>query len=285
MLGKFIGYLPPSDQYKAWQHWINTPRAPVEYGHCIDDRLYILQPTIKEAEEFEARILEYGRRQIQGDATLPDESIPYFAAILHQAQIISESTRDAFRSMYTDQMGPLYRYTNPSHSFAGAGQWLDSSQFHINPYFTNLFGCRLKIASGSIEVSLPPDTPFWKALVLKASLPPHSIYRLLETVFVTEPPCRCIGISTSGTELAGLQLLERLEAVDGVKIVQLLTVLRRQTPQLVNVWREAVNKMRNGLQTAPWIRYRLKDFKDQVFTAPPSPKFVFLRDNAQLEGA
>ncbi|KAI4704638.1 hypothetical protein J4E81_001708 [Alternaria sp. BMP 2799] len=248
---------------------------PVEYGDAqISGKTPAwLQPSFEELENFAEKVCG-----LDG----PGFGLLYAPARLSQAIALTVKTIDLLHTQYARFWAPAMpspygiQYDNTS---LPVPQWLDFTQFQLAPCVADIFGERFQMQRGRYEVSLRTNAPTAN-LLLGPDVDVLGLRRCLGSTFATQPPCQTIGVyAVQAQEEPTLRLLERIHDIEGIRLVQLLETLHKQTGSLLEHWNAEVVKVQTGLkfhEPAELYQFAMKRMHWARSTA--TPRFVILLD-------
>jgi len=244
---------------------------PVEYGDAqISGKTPAwLQPSFEELENFEEKVCRLER---------PGFDLLYAPARLSQAVALTEKTIDVLRTTYTHfwtrVTGKQYDDTS-----LPVPQWLDFTQFEFAPCVAEIFGERFQMQRGRCEVSLRTNAPAAN-LLLGPDVDGLGLRRCLGSTFATQPPCQTIGVyAIQAYENPKLRLLQRIHDIEGIRLVQFLDTLHKQTGPLLEHWNAEVVKVQTDVEFhRPAELYDFGMMRTHWARSTATPKFVILLD-------
>ncbi|KAI4695719.1 hypothetical protein J4E81_006047 [Alternaria sp. BMP 2799] len=287
LLEQILRYATPSTQYAAWnvskgwremvryilqtQFRIPYPCGPVEYGDAIQPDLNWLQPSDSEIAKFQEVVDQLLENSYCG--LFPDS---FFTARLSHADKLPQSTFDEFAAFcecvlpVESTAAPLSRDDGPC--------WMDLSQFEVNPHFTDRFGDSLQPMDGGYALTI---TPHLQRHLRDQALMPE-LNELVHTMFLTNPPCKGLGIYTFGpeTRFRDLELIERIHNVDGIRIGDLLPRIQQHLSVAIERWRYRAVSMREVIAEESWTRMSSDSEKLSKWTEPGLPQLLFFLESA-----
>ncbi|KAF2875985.1 hypothetical protein BDV95DRAFT_563140 [Massariosphaeria phaeospora] len=209
-----------------------TSSKPIEYGQHIKSDPPWPQPIEEELEEFQQNLLDVPqyRRWL---TEYPVEVEIYFPAYLTQVCEIPEQTSARFKELFGAST-----YTTESC-------WLDFSQLKISPYLDYLFPNRISARSGRCDIRLQPGVSAQECLFKASELPSSQLTKIIGSFFITEPPCKSVGIYVAAREpavhlcdfeVSHTRLLVRLHNEEGVRIGQLISALMEYSAEVLADW-------------------------------------------------
>jgi len=294
LLEMILRYATTDSQYAAWNvdvSWRRTiryilesryhshhPCLPVNHGQRIDRELFWLQPTEQEIIDIEHAILSL-RQEItpQGPATttasIPAPS-PYFPARISQARNIPQLYYDKIRNCYEhirhSLPGMLPQFGSPC--------WLDLSQFNFNPYFLQLFPERVRLHLGRCEIILGPCSS--EQRIYKRPLPQTAFDELISSMFLTEPPCKAVGIYLPRRSAPVLRLVAKIRDAGGIRVGQVLRTLEQNADDALTCWKDGVKDLRRNIEGRDWTAFTRWDEKRWATDFEAYPKFtIFLESD------
>lgn len=221
------------------------------------------------------RLSQAPQPEVFGDAFL-------LAARLPQAEKVPQSTSDAFRVLCEAQFAVFYTsgrfLVEVLLSRLGGPRWTDLSQFQINPYFLDQLEDCLQLTHGSFVVTIEPRLQH----DLRDRALPTGLEQLVDTMFLTSPPCKVLGIYALSPESArpspeGLHSVKRLHRANGIRVGDLLRQIRQLMPTAIRRWRDNSRTIHQHIEREDWTRMSSHSSKCQALGGPGFPKlFGFL---------
>jgi len=284
LLEMILRYATTDSQYAAWNvdvSWRQTiryilasryhshhPCPPVNHGQRIDRQLSWLQPTEQEIIDIEHAILSLP----QGPATTTSTPIPglrpYFPAKIFQARNIPQLYYDKIRNwygfMWLRRSGRLPQFGSPC--------WLDLSQFSFNPYFLGLFPGRVRLHLGRCEIILSPCSS--EQRVYKRPLPQRAFDELISSMFLTEPPCKALGIYLPRYSGRALRLVAKVRDAEGIRVGQVLRTLEQNADDALSCWKDGSKDFRRDIEELCWSELTRWDAKLNASNSEAYPKFI-----------
>ncbi|KAF2117056.1 hypothetical protein BDV96DRAFT_598001 [Lophiotrema nucula] len=165
----------------------------------------------------------------------------------------------------------------PDQSPPHEPSWLDFSQFNVNPYLPGIFSGGMRERLGSLEITLSPTASGHPLLKEQSILSP--LLEPLLSTYITQPPCRTIGLFTWEPllEMYGhsqLSFLTHLHDKDGIRTITLLNALDQVTNLVIERWVGYAKQLRQWISGGHW--------KYDVWTVPGAPKIVILLSNDEI---
>jgi len=246
---------------------------PVEYSDAqISGKTPAwLQPSFEELENFEEKVCRLGS---------PGLGRLYAPARLSQAVALTVKTIDLLRAAYARLSAPVRPFGKQyDDTSLPVPQWLDLTQFQFAPCVAEIFGERFQMQRGRCEVSLRTNAPAAN-LLLGPDVDGLGLRRCLGSIFATQPPCQTIGIyAVQAYENPKLRLLERIHDIEGIRLVQLLDTLHKQTGPLLEHWIAEVVKMQADVEFhEPAELYDFGIKRTHWARSTATPNFVILLD-------
>jgi len=288
LLEMILLYATTDSQYAAWNvdvSWRQTTRyilasryhshhpcPPVNHGQRIDRGLSWLQPTEQEIIDIEHAILSLRQGTPQGPATttafIPAPS-PYFPARISQARNIPRLYYNKIRNCYEH-----IRYSLPGMlPQFGSPCWLDLSQFNFNPYFLELFSERVRLHLGRCEIILGPCSS--EQRVYKRPLPQTAFDELISSMFLTEPPCKAVGIYLPRRRAPVLRLVAKIRDAGGIRVGQVLRTLEQNADDALSCWKNGVK----SIEGRDWTAFTRWDEKRRATDFEAYPKFMIFLES------
>jgi hypothetical protein len=275
--------------------------TPVEYGHYLDaPTASLIQPSMEELEKFQSDAPDVIQSLRDGSMATGLMMLPKFGYLPARWRQLVDGPGDLLSGLEDfDQFQDRYfRYNYqimhrtvpipPSPHF----QWLDLSQFKLSTFFVHLFGQRLKHdrsdkSTGKCEMdSNPLALPV--NLLIDHNIVSSRLIVLMDSMFVTQPPCQVIGVyhsrdnSSPGVERMGcfnslvsnLELLGRVRNDEGIRVREFITALKSYAPRVLSAWTERVKQLQSKVATGHWT--------DDIWNVPGQPRITLLLDNAAM---
>jgi len=292
LLEMILRYAITDSQYAAWNidvSWRQTTRyifasryhshhpcPPVNHGQRIDRELSWLQPTEQEIIDIEHAILSLRQGTPQGPATttasIPAPS-PYFPARISQARNIPQLYYDKIRNCYEH-----IRYSLPGMlPQFGSPCWLDLSQFNFNPYFLELFPERVRLHLGRCEIIIGPCSS--EQVIYKRPLPQRAFDELISSMFLTEPPCKALGIYLPCRRAPVLRLVAKVRDAEGIRVGQVLRTLEQNADDALSCWKDGVKDLREDLEELYWTAFTMWEEKRNATNFEAYPKFMIFLES------
>jgi hypothetical protein len=244
------------------QHRSHHPCSPVEHGQLIDTSLSWLQPSDDKIADAEREAVTLSHK------ALTELETPFWPARITQAHALSEPAYLAIQSLYH-----RFHWRPPvSHPQNEDPRWLDLSQLRLNPYLLELFSERLETNVGWCEITLKPGPSQHR--VIKKPLPDDAFAQLIGPMFITEPPCKSLGIYASQLGTSNLHLLARVCNEDGIRIHQFLSALEEHAKDLLHVWMGQANFLHKRIREPHWTTFTTILEKHLPWIYAGSPKFM-----------
>ena len=293
LLEMILRYATTDSQYAAWNvdvSWRQTiryilvsdyhshhPCPPVDHGQTIDRELSWLQPTEQKIIEIEHAILSLRQRMTpQGSATTT-ASIPapsqYFPTKISQArnipQLYYDNIRDWYEYIRFSLPGMLPQFGSPC--------WLDLSQFSFNSYFLELFPGRVRLHLGRCEIILGPCSS--EQRVYKESLPQTAFDELIRFMFLTEPPCKALGIYLPRRRGRPLRSVAKVRDAEGIRVGQILRALKENADDTLSCWKDGVKDLRRDIEGLCWRAFTTCEMKRDASNFEAYPKFMIFLES------
>jgi hypothetical protein len=182
----------------------------------------------------------------------------YHPACWSQAECLPEALWFAFRKLWNFYHSHQATYSPLLSLEPFDNRWLDLNQIKLNPYFSHLFGKRLRQKYGRVEIEMLASpshltkSPF-------ATL--DSLNYLIRPMFATQPPCKGLGIyiipSVIRDEKNGFfpTPLAYIRNDDGTRIGKLLDALERNSPAVVTSWLADAEFHRDRFASHDWLYF------------------------------
>jgi len=278
LLEHILRFAAPSTQCAAWyvshswrltiEHiWIQQhspqPCEAVEYGQASDVSLRWLPAAKEDVTELERRA-----------ALLPQNPhwgvpAPFIPARLTQDPSILDATYHTIQAWYDHR---FHGAELPSRAIGP--RWLDFSQFRFNPHFLNLLHNRVRFKFGRCEIELQHGTPD----MFSYPLPVDTFKATIGGMFLTEPPCRTLGLYTPTyrSTAQSLHPLVRIHNTDGIRVHQFLAALQGHSVEVYGIWRDMANELRQKTADSDWTKFTTTYWRHSMWDVPGSPRFVVL---------
>jgi hypothetical protein len=273
----------PQAQHTAWnvdRLWRRTiehilayecrsyyPCSPVEYGDRIDIQTGIswMQPSDDEIAHVEQETATASQRPLHELRQV------YYPARIVQASSLSGAAYLAIQDAYERLQWKLAETDAVDQS----RRWIDLSQFMMNPHVVELFGDRMQLKLGRCEIALKAGTG--QPRLVQGSLPSGNFANLIADMFLTEPPCKALGIYMTQQHSHHLHLLVTVSNEDGIRVGQFLGALQQHAGKLLSAWRVQVEHFRRKIGWSHWADFSTTEQKRLPWIYHGSPKFfVFL---------
>jgi hypothetical protein len=176
--------------------------------------------------------------------------------------------------------GPPRMAAFPSQ--ANEPTWLDLSYFVFNPHFVDLFSDNLQLRLGRCEITV--NDKLGNHLSAQASSMDPFVGNILQSMFLTQPPCKSLGIYMPGVSYLGMNLVTRVCNADGIRVGHLLAELQRNLPKAINLWRIRSQAMQKDILQSPWTTFTTFRQKHQRWITPGFPKLVVFLDSTDHKG-
>jgi hypothetical protein len=156
-------------------------------------------------------------------------------------------------------------------------QWLDFSQFEMNPYMNGLFPHRFAVIDGTGEVSCRPSCSE-RCHVIDRHTVSKRILALISNQFITRPPIVNLNL---GIWIPSVHPEEKREWIsiggctdtNGIRIGAFIDELERAAPKLVSYWKYWAQQLRRAVANGHWTQ--------DVWFVSGVPKFAFTLDNGR----
>ena len=249
-------------EYRSYHPW-----PPVEYGDRIDIQTGIswVQPPDDEIAHVEQETATASQRPLHELRQV------YYPARIVQASSLSGAAYLAIQDAYERlQWKPVETDTVDQ-----SRRWIDLSQFMMNPHVVELFGDRMQLKLGRCEIALKAGTG--QPRLVQGSLPSGNFANLIADMFLTEPPCKALGIYMTQPHSHHLHLLVTVSNEDGIRVGQFLDALQQHAGKLLTAWRVQVEHLRRKIGWSHWADFSTTEQKRLPWIYHGSPKFfVFL---------
>ena len=198
------------------EHW---PCAPIEYGQIAESNVPSRRPNPEDLNAYIQELLHWGNHPD------PPWKPSFRPACFHQDLSVPKVAGDAFRSLY------WYR----DAGLLPECQWLDLSQLELNPYFMNLFGQRIKLKGGFLELQLLPGNATC-ITAQRTNLP--GFQQVFAPMFATQPPCKALGLYVHASD--HFTRLKMLRNNEGIRLDELLQSIHQTLPKVQEAWAKQV---------------------------------------------
>ena len=282
MLELILRQATPETQHTAWnvnRLWRSTlehilayqyrscyPCPPVEYGDRIrmDPNIPWITPSNDELALVEQEVAGASRKSLQ------ELTKVYYPARVAQAISLSEEAYSAIATSYE-----RLRWKSPESNPIDQGRrWLDLSQFKINAHIAELFGSRMEAKLGRYEIALKAGAN--QPCLLRGSLPDGKFSELIADMFLTEPPCKALGVYVDQPHQTILHRLGRICDEDGIRVGQFLDALQHHASELLSRWLAQAGTIRKGIAALHWTSFSTAEQMRQQWLHHGCPKFVIL---------
>lgn len=279
------------------QFWRSVSRhSPVEYADLQNEAADAWsEPSPSELVAFEKHVADTllrvqarsTLRQLESDRGWPSK-ILYFPARFTQAKNLSTQSIDMLANLNQDQTSSFQRQyiavEFDKEDDPAARYWLDFSQFQINPYFSAMLGSRMTTPMGRIEIAFQPSTNIHKALF--SDLVPENIVDMVGSMFLTQPPCKTIGIYRNAyttihanggyawAETSHKELIVRIYDPAGIKLAQIIAALIHHASAVLQAWLQSAKDLADMVTTGHW--------QEDIWRVPASPRFILLLDKKDM---
>ena len=295
LLNTILGYLNPGSQFTArnvchqWRAALgdmigykfrtHKPCGPIEYLQPIASDFPELRPSISEIDNMRNEVTQFLAvpQSLSRDAPMLDSCFN-FPARLHQAVALDDSTLDLFHNMLN---------TDPYHRLApklpDVPSWMDLTQVTFNPYFTHLFSGRLTFPFGYCSIDLVLDCD---NVTNSPAVRSQEAYDLISPMYVTQPPCKALGVYADYGKPPNLRYSRLGRAVDenGVTIANLLDTLRQCAPKAIERWRIEVISAKQRVAGRHWTFYTYDSEKKAMWdtiSLPIIPRLSIVLESAE----
>ncbi|KAF2123251.1 hypothetical protein BDV96DRAFT_639790 [Lophiotrema nucula] len=195
-------------------------------------------------------------------------------------QVAHECRRLRKKGQSYEHLLPTYGApASPSQPSPLTLEWKDLTQFQINPY---LIGCIESyvggppptLEHGRMEIGIPAD---YEDIGLCAHTDPLN----LRSMFITQPPCKCLRFyvwSTLNLDASDWASLYDVGAVineNGICIEDFFTGLRQYAPAAVDAWLQNVHVLRKWIANGHW--------KHDVWGVGHMPSLVVLLSQPEID--
>jgi hypothetical protein len=102
---------------------------------------------------------------------------------------------------------------------------------------------------------------------------------ILQSMFLTQPPCKALGIYIPGRNFAGLGLMTRVCNSDGIRIGHLLAELEQPLPRAIDLWRVRSQAMRQEIAQLLWTSLSTSEQKYWCWDHAGFPKLVIILES------
>jgi hypothetical protein len=99
-------------------------------------------------------------------------------------------------------------------------------------------------------------------------------------MFLTEPPCKALGIYVPHNNAAGLEHVTRLCDTQGLRVGHFLSALEQHAEDALIIWQDEAKIFRQGIQDPHWTDFTTLRQKENVWTHPGYPKFMVFLERA-----
>jgi hypothetical protein len=261
----------------------------VEYGEPISSDTEPLGEI--KADDLEESFREI-RRDVIRQAAAPRSKLIYFPARLTQRDDLPDDLSQILNNLDTTQDTALYftwlghvprekalrsRHTHPTLF------WLDMSQLHINSYFENVFDGRTMQTRGIYDIALRPGTCTDSLLIDRTKYPP-GLLKCMGAMYVTQPPCKVLGIYHSRNpqlkrgcltdRTPVVRLLTRLHNDLGITIGEVFAALEEHATTVLSTWTARAHELADQVKTGHW--------QEDIWNVPGAPRFSILLDNSAM---
>jgi len=155
--------------------------------------------------------------------------------------------------------------------------WLDLSQFNFNPYFLELFPERVRLHLGRCEIILGPCS--FEQRVYKRPLPQTAFDELIGSMFLTEPPCKAVGIYLPCRRAPVLRLVAKVRDAEGIRVGQVLRTLEQNADDALSWWEDEVRELRREIKNSYWMHLMTWDEKRYASHSEAYPKFMIFLES------
>lgn len=115
-------------------------------------------------------------------------------------------------------------------------QWLDLSQFKMNPYILELLSGRTEQKLGRLEIALQSGSS--EQYIFQEPILKSRFAKLIGQMFLTKPLYKALSIYASRVDNRLLHPFDRIYDEGGIRIGQFLATLEQHASDLLSVWRE-----------------------------------------------
>jgi hypothetical protein len=157
-------------------------------------------------------------------------------------------------------------------SQANRPMWLDLSQLVFNAHFVDLFSDNLQLRLGRCEIAV--SHKLRDHLSTQVSSMDPFLGKILQSMFLTQPPCKALGIYMPSRSAGGLELVGRVCNGDGIRIGHLLAELERSLFIAIQLWRVRSQAVRQNIAQSLWTSLSTPTQKNWCWVYPGFPKLV-----------
>jgi hypothetical protein len=116
-----------------------------------------------------------------------------------------------------------------------------------------------------------------------ASLVDPFLGKILQSMFITQPPCKALSIYMLSYSYLVLELVKRVRDADGIRIGHLLGELQQNLPRVIDLWRTRSQAMRLETAQQPWKQLSSPMNKHWCWNTG-FPKLVMFLESADHNG-
>jgi hypothetical protein len=256
----------------AYEYRSYHPCPPVGYADHIrlDSDISWMQPSTDEIAVVERELENAAQKGLHELAEV------YYPARIAQAIDLPEDAYVAIRTSY-ERLRFKPAESNPTDR---SRRWSDLSQIRMNPHIVELFGIRMEIKRGRWEIALKAggDQP----CLLQGSLPGGNFADRIADMFLTDPPCKALGVYVDQSPSAFLKQLARVCDEDGIRVRPFLDALEHHANELLSTWISQANDMRQEIKESHWTDYSTAQQKRRLWKHYGSPKFVVFLEQTDV---
>ena len=140
-----------------------------------------------------------------------------------------------------------------------------SEPVKFNPHF-------LELKLGRCEIALKPG--FTRHRVLRNAISHADFTELIGSMFLTEPPCRALGIYDTRLRRCSLGAITRVCDEGGVRIGHFLSALREPADEVLTLWLNQATEVRRAIHEPHWTAFTRAQDKHHTWIYYGSPKYV-----------
>ncbi|KAF2117472.1 hypothetical protein BDV96DRAFT_644886 [Lophiotrema nucula] len=152
--------------------------------------------------------------------------------------------------------------------------WLDFSQCIFNAYFLALLDDQSRIVLGRLGITQRPTAESFSDFLFEPSKLSNGIYDLIASMYLTQPPCKTIGLYCYENNYGQSRLLKPIHNDNGIRVGEIVHALRIHSFTLRILWLEEARRLKEQFATSHW--------RDNIWHLLGRPKFYIMLDNSSI---
>jgi len=258
-----------------WMQQYHNPQPceAIEFGQSYDPSLHWLPAAKEDIIELEQSAPLLLQQSVTSEGW--GKPAPFIPARLTQDPSVPVHTYATLQAWYDRRFHGAHNGVVLLPSRADGPRWLDFSQFCFNPYFLDLLHGRVVFKHGRCEINFQPGS----RNVFACPLPANVFESTIGSMYLTQPPCKTLGLYLTYQDGEHLHLLERVHSVDGIRVQEFLTALQHHSAEAYRTWRNRAAKLKQAIAQPHWTSFSYGYWRRKFWTVPGCPRFaIFLED-------